>query len=56
MIYISLDTNFLNISKYKNLEKLESLYQSGDYEGICEYLKKVGHTYQSYFDKYTEVE
>lgn len=24
----------------KNLEKLESLYQSGDYEGICEYLKK----------------
>ena len=40
----------------KNLEKLESLYQSGDYEGICEYLKKVGHTYQSYFDKYTEVE
>ena len=39
----------------KNLEKLESLYQSGDYEGICEYLKKVGHTYQSYFDKYTEV-
>lgn len=39
----------------KNLEKLESLYQSGDYEGICEYLKTVGHTYQSYFDKYTEV-
>lgn len=24
----------------KNLEKLESLYQSGDYEGICEYLKQ----------------
>lgn len=23
MIYISLDTNFLNISKYKNLEKFE---------------------------------
>ena len=40
----------------KNLEKLESLYQSGDYEGISEYLKKVDHTYQSYFDKYTEVE
>ena len=23
MIYISLDTNFLNVSKYKNLEKFE---------------------------------
>ena len=39
----------------KNLEKLESLYQSGDYEGICEYLKTVEYTYQSYFDKYTEI-
>ena len=39
----------------KNLEKLESMYQSGDYEGICEYLKTVEYTYQSYFDKYTEI-
>ena len=37
------------------LGKLESLYQSGDYEGICEYLKTVEYTYQSYFDKYTEI-
>ena len=40
----------------KHLEKLESLYQNGDYEEISEYLKKVDHTYQSYFDKYTEID
>ena len=40
----------------KNLRALESMYQEGDYEGIYQYVRTMDNSYNTYYDKYTNIE
>lgn len=51
--FVERKVNYQQEQKY--LTKLESLYQSGDYEGIYQYMKKIDDSFRSYYDKYRNV-
>ena len=41
--------------KTRRIEKLEAMYQQGDYQGIYQYIKKKSLFYDSAYDKYSDI-